>query len=235
MRYSFRAVIWEDHASAKALLGQGLHSQNMPELSGLISPRVASLGGYRKAGQKTHLCKLWVLREEGCFLAHFLSLRRLLPALCVTQTALLAVRRRVTPNTQCSSSSAVRPSTAQQEPPCCRRKMSWRGSVLPALCPRDKEQLSHRSWPCCWRCLATTPNPSSLLSPQVHCSILSKDVSPPYAPAYPKHYILAYRHTARHWATHLPLLPAEGVILRQKPKSLPVLLVTTSAPNSSWV
>ena len=52
------------------LLGQGAAlPKRGRELAGAISPQPASLGACKKAGQKTHFCKLWGLKEDGCFLA----------------------------------------------------------------------------------------------------------------------------------------------------------------------
>lgn len=74
-----------------------------------------------------------------------------------------------------SSSSAVRPSSAQQEtPPQHRSNWSWRSSVLPAWCPRDNDQFSHRSWTCCRGSLGWSPQ--TPLPSLVHKSTFSSSL-----------------------------------------------------------
>jgi len=145
------------------------------ELAGAIAPQPALWGACEKVGRKARCHKLWGLREEGGFPLSSCGSQR---SRSSDPTPHPPPKRpfwhgddTLGSNPLHSSSSAVRPSSAQrQSPPRCRRKGSQGGSAMPARCPRDKD-LSHRSWTCRRGLLGHCPKslfPPKPTSPLLH-------------------------------------------------------------------
>lgn len=169
----------------------------------MISPRPASLGACNKAGQKTHSCKLRGPREEGCFLAP-LPLSSCCSQRSRSSTPTPLCRPAASETALLASRQHIRIKLIAQQQLCCQAELCSAGNSSSAPQELELEKLCaaslapQRRGPVFTPILdmlqgvawLVAPNPSSLLSPQVHFFILSEDIFPHYAPAYPKHYIL---------------------------------------------